>query len=49
MIESAGVDGPLALGLLNRRIVVPTDFQTRYSDAERSLALDHERYHFCHI
>jgi beta-lactamase regulating signal transducer with metallopeptidase domain len=45
LIESAAVEGPLALGLLNRRIVVPADFEDRYSPAERQLALDHERYH----
>jgi len=45
LIESAAVEGPLALGLLNRRIVVPAGFEDRYSPAERQLALDHERYH----
>jgi beta-lactamase regulating signal transducer with metallopeptidase domain len=45
LIASEAVDGPLALGLLNRRIVVPADFETRYTPAERRLALDHERHH----
>jgi beta-lactamase regulating signal transducer with metallopeptidase domain len=45
LVESAAVDGPLALGLLERRIVVPAGFETRYTPAERRLALDHERYH----
>jgi beta-lactamase regulating signal transducer with metallopeptidase domain len=45
LIESAAVDGPLALGLFHRRIVVPTDFQQRYTPAERALALEHERHH----
>jgi beta-lactamase regulating signal transducer with metallopeptidase domain len=45
LIASAAVDGPLALGLLDRRIVVPADFERRYTPAERRLALDHERYH----
>jgi beta-lactamase regulating signal transducer with metallopeptidase domain len=45
LVESAAVDGPLALGLLDRRIVVPADFDERYSPAERRLALDHEAVH----
>lgn len=45
MLASAAVEGPLALGLLDRRIVVPADFELRYTPAERRLALDHERHH----
>jgi beta-lactamase regulating signal transducer with metallopeptidase domain len=45
LVESAAVQGPLALGLLRRRIVVPADFETRYSPEERALALDHEAVH----
>jgi beta-lactamase regulating signal transducer with metallopeptidase domain len=45
LVESAAAQGPLALGLLRRRIVVPADFETRYSAAERRLALDHESVH----
>ena len=45
LVESAAVQGPVALGLLDRRIVVPADFETRYSVAERRLALDHESIH----
>jgi beta-lactamase regulating signal transducer with metallopeptidase domain len=45
LIESAAVQGPLALGLLRRRIVVPADFESRYSPEERVLALDHEAVH----
>ena len=45
LVESAAVDGPLAVGLLDRRIVVPAGFDQRYTQAERRLALDHERYH----
>lgn len=45
LIESAAVQGPLALGLLDRRIVVPADFADRYSLSEQSLALDHECIH----
>ena len=45
LIESAAVQGPLALGLLDRRILVPADFAQRYSADERRLALDHEAIH----
>jgi bla regulator protein blaR1 len=39
------VDGPLALGLLRRRIVVPSDFSRRYGPGERRLAMEHELTH----
>jgi beta-lactamase regulating signal transducer with metallopeptidase domain len=45
LIESEAVDGPIAVGLLDRRIVVPADFATRYSAAERRLAAEHESVH----
>jgi len=45
LMESDAVQGPVALGLLDRRIVVPADFATRYGEAERALALDHEAIH----
>ncbi|HEX8256782.1 MAG TPA: M56 family metallopeptidase [Allosphingosinicella sp.] len=45
VVESGAVDGPLAVGLLEKRIVVPLDFAARYSAAERGLALDHELVH----
>ncbi|WP_166039087.1 M56 family metallopeptidase [Sphingosinicella sp. YJ22] len=45
LLASGAVEGPLALGLVDRRIVVPADFESRYAPAERRLALDHERYH----
>jgi bla regulator protein BlaR1 len=45
LVESPAVQGPLALGLLRRRIVVPADFESRYSPEERALALDHEAVH----
>ena len=45
LVESAAVPGPIALGLLDRRIVVPADFTARYSPAEQRLALDHEHVH----
>lgn len=45
IIESAEVDGPLAIGLLDRWIVVPADFAIRYTPQEQQLALRHERIH----
>ncbi|HEX9933407.1 MAG TPA: M56 family metallopeptidase [Allosphingosinicella sp.] len=45
VIESDAVEGPIAVGLLDRRIVVPTDFESRYSEAERRLAAEHEYVH----
>lgn len=45
LIESEAVQGPIALGLLDRRIVVPADFSLRYSAEEQRLALDHETIH----
>jgi beta-lactamase regulating signal transducer with metallopeptidase domain len=45
LIESPAVEGPISLGLFRRRIVVPADFESRYSPEERALALDHEAIH----
>jgi beta-lactamase regulating signal transducer with metallopeptidase domain len=45
VVESESVDGPMAVGFLRRRIVVPLDFSTRYNPAERRLALEHELVH----
>jgi bla regulator protein BlaR1 len=45
LVESAATEGPVALGLLDRRIVVPPDFGARYTPEEQRLALDHEAIH----
>jgi|GEM_PF-2821480 len=45
VVESSAVQGPLAMGLFDRRIVVPLDFSTRYSRVEQRLALEHEATH----
>jgi bla regulator protein BlaR1 len=45
VIESEAADGPLALGILDRRIVVPPLFEYRYTPAEQELALSHELIH----
>jgi beta-lactamase regulating signal transducer with metallopeptidase domain len=39
------VDGPVAAGLLRRRIFLPADFVQRYGPVERRLALLHEGAH----
>jgi beta-lactamase regulating signal transducer with metallopeptidase domain len=44
-LVSDTVDGPLAMGLLHPRIVLPADFNRRYSADERRLALAHEITH----
>jgi beta-lactamase regulating signal transducer with metallopeptidase domain len=45
LIESGAVEGPISLGLFRRRIVVPAEFERRYSPEEQALALDHEAIH----
>lgn len=45
LYRSAGIDAPLLTGLWNPRIVVPADFEARYSPEERELVLEHERIH----
>lgn len=45
VIVSAHVPGPMAAGIFRRRILLPADFLTRYSPAERRLALLHEGAH----
>jgi hypothetical protein len=42
------VEGPLALGLIEPRIVIPADFSRRYSPGERRLAMEHELTHHRH-
>lgn len=42
---SEAVEGPLALGIIERRIVLPADFSRRYGPIERRLALEHELVH----
>jgi bla regulator protein blaR1 len=45
VLESRAIEGPIAIGFLDPRIVVPFDFLSRYSPAEQRLALAHERVH----
>jgi len=45
VVESRAVEGPIAIGYFEPRIVVPFEFLSRYSAAEQRLALAHERIH----
>lgn len=46
-LQSEAVDSalPATLGLLRPRVVLPADFDARYSEAQRALVLAHERVH----
>lgn len=49
VLQADAVAGlPAAIGLLNPVIVLPADFETRYSDEQRDLMLVHERAHIRH-
>lgn len=43
--RSGRVASPLAFGIFGKRVVVPTDFDDRYTPVERGLALRHELTH----
>ena len=45
VIRSAEVPSPLALGIVDRLIAVPTDFERLYAARERRLVLEHELAH----
>jgi beta-lactamase regulating signal transducer with metallopeptidase domain len=45
IVRSAAVRGPVAFGIADRIIAVPIDFEARYSEQERLLALHHEIAH----
>lgn len=45
LVRSERVRGPLAFGILDRVIIVPLDFEHRFSERERCLALAHELAH----
>ena len=45
VLLSDHVDGPVAAGIVKRRIFLPGDFMKRYSAEERRLALVHEAAH----
>jgi hypothetical protein len=45
IVRSPAVHGPVAFGILDRIIAVPCDFDARFSEEERRLALEHEFTH----
>lgn len=45
ILETAAVSGPLAFGLFEKYIAVPTNFFRDYAPRERELALEHEIAH----
>jgi bla regulator protein BlaR1 len=45
LVRSPVVKGPLAFGIIDKVIAVPVDFDRRFTDGERRLALDHELSH----
>mgnify|MGYP003145232709 FL=1 len=45
ILETAAVGGPLAFGLFDKYIAVPTNFFRDYAPRERKLALEHEIAH----
>lgn len=45
LVRSEAVRGPIAFGILDRVIAVPHDFDQRFDEAQRRLALDHEISH----
>ena len=45
ILRSERVRGPLAFGILDRVIVLPLDFDQKFTDRQRCLALEHELAH----
>ena len=45
IVRSSAARGPLAFGLVDRVVVVPLDFDEKFSERQRSLALAHELAH----
>lgn len=45
VFRSAKVTAPMLVGVWRPRVIVPDDFESRYSDDERELVLAHERAH----
>jgi len=44
-MRNADAAGPAVVGIVNPRIVLPRDFEQRYTPAERDLVIAHERAH----
>ncbi|WP_051504357.1 M56 family metallopeptidase [Sphingomonas jaspsi] len=49
LVKTHAVAGPLAFGLIDRVIALPADFERRFDERERCLALDHELAHHRHL
>ncbi len=45
LIESDAVDGPIATGIIRRRIIVPKGLDCRLTPGQHELAIAHERLH----
>lgn len=45
IVRSEAIRGPMAFGLIDRVIAVPADFDLRFDERQRRLALDHELAH----
>ena len=45
VMQTTGVTGPVAAGILHRLVFLPADFTDRYTAAERRLAILHEAVH----
>ncbi|MEO7564663.1 MAG: M56 family metallopeptidase [Sphingomicrobium sp.] len=45
LVRSERVSGPMAFGIIDRVIIVPLDFDHRFTECQRRLALDHELAH----
>ena len=45
LVRSEVVRGPIAFGIVDRVIAIPHDFDQRFDEAQRRLALDHELSH----
>lgn len=45
IVRTGAVRGPMSFGLFDRVIALPADFETRYGENERALALSHELAH----
>ena len=45
LIESAAVEGPIATGILRKRILLPLDFGASLTPEQRRLAIAHEQLH----
>ena len=45
ILATTQVGGPISFGLFDRVIALPADYETRFNEAERALALKHELAH----